>query len=234
VTAAVAAVLLALAPTPAGAQVSGSGLSGYWNVPTAGVLADGEGELGFNTLPSRWAWDQRGQFRNDIYFGTIGFLPRIEFSFRVTSFPGYKKFVPVDSLSNYTDADRMLSLKVQLLRQSGALPDVAVGMEDIQGTRRFHTGYLVAGRSWKAGPVQLRADAGLARGILSPRTRTTLDGLFAGLEARPLDALALVGEYDTEKWNFGFKLRAPLGITARCVWLDGRILAGGVGMRFKL
>jgi hypothetical protein len=231
---AVGLLVAALAAPAARAQVALSGLSGYWNAPAARVLADGAVEMGYNTIPMRWAWDHRGQYRNDVYFGTIGFVPRVEFSFRITSIPGFRTFQDVDSLANYTDADRMLSLKVQLLQQSRVLPDVAFGVEDLQGTRRFHTSYLVAGRSLRAGPVGLRADAGVAFGLLSPRQRTTLDGVFAGLEARPLDVLALVGEYDTEKWNLGFKVRAPLGLTARCVWLGARHISGGVGLQFRL
>ena len=133
----------------------------------------------------------RGRFRNDIYFGTIGFLPRVEFSFRVTAIPGLMKFAAEDSLTTYTDADRMLSLKVQLLRQSGILPDVAAGMEDIQGTRRFHTGYLVAGRDWRAGRVRLRADAGLARAteVLWWRTASGTEVDFVIEQGRKLVAV---------------------------------------------
>lgn len=223
-----------LAGGPARGQVGISGVLGHWNTPSAEVLRDGGLEFGYNIIPERWAWDHRGQYRNDIYFVSVGFLPRIEVSARVSVIPGFTAFGQIDPQSRYTDADRMFSAKIQLVRHSSAVPDVTVGLEDFFGTRRFHTGYVVAGKNFDARGIRLRVDAGYAGKILRPSTRVTLDGAFIGADLRPVKWLGLVGEYDTEKWNLGFKVRAPFGFTGRVAWLNCRQLSAGVGMSIQL
>jgi len=221
-------------PGMGAAQVSLTGTSGYWNTPSAQVLEDSRLEFGYNTVSKRWAYDHRGAYRNDIYFATLGFLSRVEISLRVTAIPGLVAFSQQDSTSRLTDSDRMVSARVELLRASGPVPDVAVGIEDLEGTRRFHTGYVVVGRAVQCGWLRLRADAGYAGGVLRPRARVTLDGLFAGAELRAYGRVALVAEYDTEKWNLGLKARGPLGLTGRLAWLNSSILAGGLGVSLNL
>ncbi len=231
---ALATVLLQALARPAGAQLNLHGLSGAFNTPSAEVLGDGWAEIGYNSVPKHWAWDSRGLYRNDAYFGTVGFLPRVEVSFRVTTIPGFRKFAFVDSLSTYTDADRMLSGKVQLLKAGEILPDVAFGLEDVSGTHRFHAEYLVAGRGFDLAGTRVRLDAGWSGAALSTNGTQTLQGGFAGMEVRPARFLAFVAEYDTEKWNLGFKLRGPFGVTGRLVWLHGTDPSGGFGLSMKL
>ncbi len=216
------------------AQVNLSGLSGYWNSPSAQVLGDADAEVGYNTIPKRWTYDHRNEYRNDVYFATVGFIPRVEVSARVTAIPGFYKFQGIDSLTRYSDADRMLSGKLQVVRGRRWIPDLTLGVEDPFGTRRFHTSYVVAGRSFRFGTTHVRADAGYA--FILPRNVAghTLKGGFLGVDARFIDALGLVAEYDSEKWNLGVKLRAPLGLTGRLVWLNAQSLSGGVGLHLKL
>ncbi len=223
-----------LAPRGAVAQPSMSGLSGHWNAPGAELLGDGRLEFGYNSIPKRWAYDHRGLFRNDVYFATLGFLSRVEVSVRVTSLPGFIAFSNVDSASRLTDADRMVSAKVQFLRASGLRPDVAAGVEDLEGTRRFHTAYIVAGRSFPVGSLQLRVDAGLAGPVFRQRTNVTLNGVFGAAELRAAGRVTAGIEYDSEKWNLGLKARGPAGFTARLVWLNARDLSGGFGLGVNL
>lgn len=229
---ALAALVLALAP-PARADIGISGLSGHWNTPSAEVLRDGEAEIGYNIIPKAWAWDNRGLYRNDVYFATLGFLPRVEVSARVTAIPGLIGFRPIDSLTTLEDADRMLSAKVQLVR-GGRFPEISVGLEDFFGTRRFHTGYVVMGRSFAMRSTTIRLDVGYAGQVIRKSTRVTLSGAFVGMDLRPTPWLAFTGEYDTEKWNLGFKFHGPLGLTGRVAWLDARQLSVGAGLRLQL
>ena len=230
--AALAALAIALAPS-ARADTGISGLSGHWNTPSAEVLRDGEAEIGYTIIPKAWAWDNRGRYRNDVYFATLGFLPRVEVSARVTSIPGFIGFRPIDSLTTLEDADRMLSAKVQLVR-GGRFPEVSVGLEDFFGTRRFHTGYVVMGRSFSMRSTTIRLDVGYAGRVIRKSTRVTLDGAFVGMDIRPSTWLAFTGEYDTEKWNLGLKLRGPLGLSGRVAWLDAHQLSVGAGLGFQL
>ena len=228
------ATLLLLWPAAGRAQVGMSGLSGYINVPSAEVLQDGTLEFGYNVFAQRWAYDHRGRFSNNAYFATLGFVPRVEAMVRVTAVPGLISYTEEDSSSNLTDADRMWAGKWQVVRGSGLAPDVAVGTEDPLGTRRFHAIYVVAGRRLRVAGAEFRVDAGVAPRLVKHVTNYTLHGGFAAAEVRPIPWAAFAAEFDTEKWNVGFKARAPLGLTGRLVWLNGRTLTGGLGLRLRL
>ena len=85
---------------PARSQVSMTGLSGYFNTPSAQVLRDGSLEMGYNVFARRWSYDHRGVYSNNAYFATLGFLPRMEAMVRVTALPGYISYTESDSLSH--------------------------------------------------------------------------------------------------------------------------------------
>jgi len=223
-----------LGASPGRAQVGMSGLSGYFNTPSAEVLRDGTAEIGYNVFAKGRAYDHRGQYSNNVYFATLGFLPRAEVMVRITALPGFISYTAEDSASRLTDADRMWAGKVQLIRGKGLLPDVAMGAEDPVGTRRFHALYVVAGRRGRIGGIEVRVDAGVAPRLLHRVTNYTLHGGFAGFEVRPVKYGAVIAEYDTEKWNVGLKVHTPLGLTGRIVWLDAKTLSGGVGFSIRI
>jgi hypothetical protein len=231
---ALAGAWVLLVPGAGRAEVGMSGLSGYFNAPSAEVLKDGTVEMGYNMFARDWAYDHRGRYSNNAYFATLGFLPRVEVMVRVTALPGFIAYAVEDTASKLTDADRMWAGKAQLIRGSGFLPDVAVGAEDPLGTRRFHAVYLVAGRRLKIAGAEVRVDAGVAPRLLRRVTNYTLHGGFGGIEIRPIRYVALVAEYDSEKWNVGLKAATPLGLTGRLVWLHARTLSGGLGISFRL
>ena len=226
-------IVLWVIPETARAQAGLSGLSGFWNAPSAELFRDGKVELGYNIIPKEWAYDSRGEFRNDVYFATLGFLPRIEISARVTVLPGSRIFTDLDPGSRLTDADRMMSGKLLLLEQKGSIPDLALGIEDPFGTRRFHTAYLVAGREFRRNRTRARVDVGYASPVLRTRAHTIRGG-FGGADVSPLKPLSVVLEYDTEKWNLGIKARGPFGLTAKVAWLDLRRISGGASLRVTL
>lgn len=219
---------------PARAQVSMTGLSGYFNTPSAEVLRDGTLEIGYNVFARQWSYDHRGIYSNNAYFATLGFLPRVEVMVRVTALPGYISYTESDSLSNLTDADRMWAGKIQVVQGSRWIPDVALGLEDPLGTRRFHAVYLVAGRRFRFAGMGARVDGGVTARLLRRVSNYTLSGGFGAFELRPAKFVALLAEYDTEKWNVGLKLSAPPGLTARLVWLNARTFTGGLGLTAHL
>jgi hypothetical protein len=113
--------------------------------------------------------------------------------------------------------DLSANAKVQIPRffSNPYIPDVALGIQDLGGgSAHLETKYGVVSET--IGPVRLS----LGLGIGPDR----LDGVFGGAEVRLFDWFYLLGEYDTEEVNVGFRLFTPddlfpipvnLGLTAK-------------------
>lgn len=212
--------------------VSITGMTGFVNTPWAGVMGDRNFETSFRHVPQRWAYDHRGLDDNDVYAVTLGFLPRIEASLRATVIRGLRSFEDILPESDLTDTDEMASGRLVLIEPRWNRPGLAVGVEDVEGTRRFHSTYAVAGMPFHAGPFTARVAGGAAPRILDAE-RYVLDGGFGAAEVGLGPAAAQV-EYDSEKWNAGLVLRGPWGLRGRVDALGMNALSVGAGFHFVL
>jgi hypothetical protein len=208
-------------------------MTGFVNTPWAGVLADRRLEAGYSHLPLEWAYDHRGTNDNEVYYVTLGFLPRTELSVRWTVIPGLRSFEDDVPESELTDTDYMASGRLCLVPPRTNRPGLAVGIEDAKGTRRFHSTYAVAGLPWRIQQVQGRLSMGYALDAFEAGRRTLL-GTFGAFEFSPWRYLAAQLEYDTEKWNLGLAVPAPHGIRFRAAWLHLQSLSVGVGFGHSL
>ncbi|MGH2569573.1 MAG: YjbH domain-containing protein, partial [bacterium] len=201
------------------------GMSGLVLTPTAEVTQDATVRLGYSFMDQKWVPHGRGEFDNEIYFLDFGFLPRVEATVRATVLPGSR-------LTRFDEApivDRMGSVRLQLLRPS-RVPALAVGIDDVRGTRFYHSLYVVGTQrvAFDVARLDLRLSAGYGSRALEANNYL-LDGVFGGLEARVFRTVSFVGDYDTEKWNAGVRLLLFRRISAHLAWLDLEIPAGGVG-----
>jgi exopolysaccharide biosynthesis protein YbjH len=219
-----------LEPLPATppALVSFVGTTGFVNTPWAGVMTDQGAEAGYSHVPKRWAYDQRGVNDNEIAYVALGLLPRVEVDARITMFPGLKTFGSIVPESRLTDTDYMASGRVSLIDPQNGRPGLAAGVDDVQGTRRFHSSYLVSGLPVRILQVQGRFSLGYAFRIFKA-TRYTLDGVFGAAEISPLRYVAGQVEYDSEKWNVALAVPTPFGLRLRAALLNLRTPSVGVG-----
>ncbi len=213
--------------------VSLTGMTGMINTPWCGVVRDGDFEVGFNSISKDGAYDHRGEYRNDIYYGTIGFLPRVEVGFRWTTIPGLKSFQDLVPDSELTDSDRMVSARLEVVPPGPARPGLAVGIEDATGTRRFHATYAVAGMEFESSPLRGRITLGYAPRVLTA-SRYTLDGAFGAVAVRPWRGTLVTLEHDSEKVNALLGIEAGLGFRARIALLELRHAAVGLGWSHSL
>lgn len=219
--------------TPGTHRVSMTGMTGFVNTPWAGVIGDREIETGYNRMPAGAAWDHRGEYRNDVYYAALGFLPRFEAGLRWTVIPGLRAFGDIIPESRLTDADRMLSGRVALFEPAPGRPGVAIGVEDVMGTRRFHSTYIVGGIPFAFQALHSRFSLGYAPRVFTAG-RHTLDGVFGAVEVSPWRQVAAAVEYDTEKWNASLGAAFGFGLRLRVTLLDGDHVGGGAGWFFAL
>lgn len=220
------------APSPE-SWVSLAGMSGFVQTPWAGVLADRRFDVGFNFIPRRWAYDHRGTNDNQVFYTTLGFLPRIETSIRWTRIPGYRTFQEIVPDSRLVDMDRMASGRLMLFEPAERRPGLAVGVEDAVGFRRFHSTYAVAGLPLAVGTLPTRWSVGYGFRVGDPGRRT-LDGLFGAGEVSPTRWARVQLEYDSEKWNAGIGLTPGGGVQLRSSLLNMESLAWGASWSHPL
>ena len=224
-------------PDPA-PWASHSGMTGFIMTPWAGVQPDGNLELGFTNIPKKWAYNPEGiprdVYHNEIYYASLGLLPRLEVGLRITRTPGFNPFGHIDPTSELsTDTDHQASFRIGLLEPRDRRPGLAFGVEDIQGTRRYNATYLVSGIPFSIFRVQNRFSLGYASTVFTA-SRHVLDGAFSAIEVSPWRAVAARFEYDTEKFNVGLGVELGFGLRIRAAALNMESLSAGVGWHHKL
>jgi len=225
------------APSPI-PRVSNAGMTGFINTPWAGGMGEGEMEIGYVKVPKKWAYSsmgvERGVYSNEIYYGSLGLLPRTEIGLRFTRTPGLKTFGNIDPDSRLTtDTDHMASIRFTVFEPKDRVPGVALGVEDVEGTRRHHASYVVFGVPSQIFSVQSRFSLGYASRVFAA-SRHVLDGAFGAIEVSPWRVVATQVEYDTEKWNVGLGVDLGFGLRLRAAALNFESLSAGVGWCHRL
>jgi len=216
-------------PQPTLAEpVSWVGMTGFVTTPWAGVQPDQNVELGYAKVPKAAAWDHRGEHANEVYYLSLGFLPRTELGLRWTVMPGLKTFQGEVPDSKLTDSDRMVSGRVVVFEPGPLRPGLAVGAEDAVGTRRFHAAYAVTGTEIPLKPLQGRLSLGYAFRVIEA-TRYRLDGAFGAAELGYSRFVTTALEYDSERWNAAVALHPGLGFHLRAALFDLRYLGLSAG-----
>ena len=208
-------------------------MTGFIHTPWAGVLAERGLEAGYGVIPSEWAYDHRGESDNQVFYATLGFLPRVETALRWTRIPEYRSFEEIAPDSKLVDMDRMASARLAVFEPSDGRPGLSLGIEDAQGFRRFHSTYAVAGLPFAISGWQCRVTAGYGFQLFDA-ARYILDGAFGAAEFSPWAWLRAQFEYDTEKWNAGVGVNPIAGLQLRAALLNMESPSLGAGWSHKL
>lgn len=198
-------LLLIMIPFRAVAQ-SMVGTTGLFNVPTAHMPEDGTLTLGGGFIPGPYVSSSYSQNRYDVGFGyaSLVFLPRLELMFRYT-----RNLNMPEEVKRQLFMDRMINVRVQVLRDKDLQPALVVGLHDAAGkivneeTRaHFAANYLVMSKHLDIRSTKLGLHAGYAFEIFGLETKTH-DGLFGGLNLMPLgdERLELIVEHDSRHAN---------------------------------
>ncbi len=220
-------------PAPRLEPVSFSGMTGFITVPSASVLPDGQVELGYSRLPLAAAWDHRGEYANEVWYGAVGLLPRLEVGIRWTVIPGLRAFDEFLPGTPLVDADRMLSGRLSVFTPRGWRPGLALGAEDVYGTRRFHSSYIVSGIEPRIFGLRARASAGYAPRVFDAY-RYTLDGFIGAVEVSDGRWLTPSVEYDSRRWNAGLGVHVGPYVQLRVAWFEMKYAALGGGISLTL
>lgn len=149
--------------------------------------ADGTWSFGFDRSPPY-----------SVLYTTLQFLPDLQVSGRFTRIDGT---VGLPFSSAYGDyKDKAAGFKWRVLRAGawglGWVPDVSIGMDDIQGNRLFRSEFIAASQTFRLDSLGT-ADATLGYG------RHRIKGLYGGVRFHPAayPNWALVAEYDRTDYS---------------------------------
>jgi len=202
------------------------GMTGLINTPTADVIQSGALRLGVGYYDKEWAYHARGKSDNYHYYLTFGFVSRVEVSIRASSFPDDQ--LDTSSPEKGT-VDRGGNARVLVLTEDRLRPAVAFGMDDIRGTRRFHSLYAVGSKTFVVKPqlIRVRVSGGYAPDWIEAKDHNLFGG-FGGGEVTVGNLASWAIDYDTEKWNTSIRLFAFRRVTAYLALLNFEGSAGGV------
>jgi membrane-associated phospholipid phosphatase len=194
------------------------GQSGYINMPSAWVEADG-------TVSTGYGYDS--PYGSFWVSGTV--LPFLQMTGRYVAITGIPGFSDVKGGYGYAYGkykDKVVDAKIRLLSESTWLPSVAVGATDLLGTELFKGHYVVASKIFGSSR-NVEASVGYGRGRPS--------GAFAGVRWAPLafPGWAAVAEYDANDYSKDFRAtetsahehsKGPaVGLEYRWGWLGAQV-----------
>lgn len=210
-------MLVVSAANALGATPTLQGQSGYVNMPSASVEADG-------TFSSGYSYDQPyGSF-----WATATLFPSLQMTGRYVSITGVAGFAAANGYGSAYGKykDKVVDAKLRLWEESRWSPAIAVGATDLLGTELFKGHYIVATKRFGAAST---FEASIGYGSKRPR------GMFAGARWTPARApgWAVVAEYDANNYQSDFaaattaageRKRGPvLGVEYRWGWLGAQV-----------
>jgi hypothetical protein len=177
-----------------------TGMTGLLNAPSANMQKDGTFYLGANYLNRNYinAYGQ-GKYNCLIYYFDLTFLPFLEINFRNNR--------QLDNPDHSHTVDRMLSVRLQILKERKYRPSIVIGANDLftqatKGNQFFGALYAVATKNLTVKKNEFGFTFGYAYPYLS---NSQFEGIFGGISFSPsfLRQLTLMAEYDSKNFNVG-------------------------------
>jgi hypothetical protein len=190
--------------------------------------AEGTVAVGVNLLDERYhgyAQEKQQGHNAIVQFASVGFLPFAEVGLRLSR--------GVD-VPDQAIGDRMVSVRIRVLKEGPHLPAVVVGVHDIVGTRYFHAEYAVASKyvPTPLGAIGLHAGYGADFSSVRARAHQFVGG-FGGVSITPRPWVTLMAEHDAERVNAGVRLRVwRVNLLAAAHGLDR--FSGGISYTHRL
>jgi hypothetical protein len=189
-----------------------TGTKGLLHIPTAELYPDKTFAIGASFLPQPYMSTPRGGKDYDAYttYVTATFFPWMEVMFRYTHHVG----IEVNPITQYFP-DRMLTVRLQILKEKKYVPAVLFGLQDMSGAlgatsesaTQYSATYGVVTKNFEWQQWQLGVSAGYAFDFLDMPT-TDFNGLFGGVSIshKSLKNVGLLLEHDSETFNAGVEL----------------------------
>ncbi len=177
-----------------------TGITGLLNAPSAIMQKDGTFYMGANYLNRNYISAYgNGKYNCLIYYFDLTFLPFLEINFRNTR--------QLHNPDHSHTVDRMLSARVQVLKERKYWPSIVLGANDLftgalEGNQYFGALYAVTTKNF----LVKKNEIGVTLGYAYPLFKNSqFVGVFGGVSFSPsfLRQLTLMAEYDSRNFNLG-------------------------------
>jgi hypothetical protein len=213
--------------------------TGIFTMPSARMSDEGVVALGYCYLPPY-----------QVYGVALQYFSHVELSGNYWIYNGVMEG-NFGRLGFGNDAERGVNIKVSLLRKEDGipfLPEIALGMNDFLGSKRFHSFYAVATKELLKEHLELTLGVGLGR----------IRGVFGGMAWSPfhrknhlLKGLSFAIEYDANQYkyhpwehlrgkrvrshvNVGFHYQVPPGFHISASSIRGEKLAAQLAFNYNI
>lgn len=205
-----------------------TGTTGLLTIPTAEMLEDGEISFGMSLINKKYLvlFDQNKGYHGMANYVTLGYLPFLEISARLTRLLDYSEPQAL--------GDRMASIRLRLLEENGFFPSVVLGAHSLLGASRyFNASYLVASKSFRRShQTKMGIHLGYGVGWIEAKSHQFV-GLFGGVSLSPRPFITLMLEHDAEKFNWGMRLSLLGPLELLVVLLNFDTFSGGISYKFQ-
>ena len=202
--------------------------TGLLNIPSADMQADGTFIMGTNYLPeiNQPAWG----YNTGNYYFNLTFLPFLEVAYKCT-------LIKTPSTGRYTQEDRSINLRMQLIKERDYFPSILIGVHDIYthttNSQYFGASYIVLTKHIEINTNILGITSGYGAKLLR---NNEFVGLFGGITFTPavIKPITFMGEYDSVGINLGgsFLVFKHLYLFSMAQRL--KYFSGGIAYRIKL
>ena len=225
-----------------------TGLSGGYSIPSADFQKDKTLILGYNYLNSKYydLYSKGKDYSYSIGYFALTFLPFAEVSVRITYPNGYNA-----EHEDIIIGDRMISGRLQPLREGKYHPSVVIGLQGfykttgkddpinsgVKGASFFNSSYIVITKHVSFNNVfdKIGVTVGYGADFIAANTYQFI-GLFYGINVSPknMEYLELMMEYDADKWNVGMRLTIVKHVVILAGFEGFDSFSGGISYKFRL
>lgn len=167
----------------------------------------------------------------------VGLTSRLDLSLRLLGSPNLEV---ADSTIRFKRAnDRILNVKLVLLKETDRLPQLSIGVQDLIGTRLFNSTYFVSSKTVKIAPkIHMHATMGvgtkLSNEFVGDAVEHRFIGLFSGLRTEYDEKLSFSVEYDARDVNLGLYYLYRKHWFLKTFVMDFREIGAALTVRFTL
>jgi hypothetical protein len=216
------------------------GVTGLIKIPDASIIDTGKCMLGGNYFKEYVKSDNK-LIQASAWSVTvnIGFHSRFEIGGRVAGFPELITNDP-NKINDYYN-DRCINFKFIILKEKKFLPQIAIGSQDLIGTRKYNTTYLVCSKSIKSlKMLNFNFIAGYGSDISTFLYENSewnvkfLNGFFGGISTTISEYGIINLEYDSRDINLGVTLKYKKYVGLNLFLTGMKYPGGGFWVRFGL
>lgn len=209
-------------------------MTGYFNIPTADIVEDGQVKVGSSFINKKYLKYTGMQKDVATLFLTFGYIPNIEISGKFTRVLKY-----VGSSHN---VDRVASAKIRFFPEGKYFPSFAAGLHNpvsgLEDANHFNSTYFVSTKNIRIEEANLLFGLTIGHGFDWIKAADhQFIGTFGGFLVRygnTTNNFEIMVENDAERWNGGVRVKLFNFISVMGGVQGFDAFSGNVGFMFKL